>query len=678
MTDKVSARSPERGPRKIYIYQDDHGEPVFRVIRRPGKKFHQERYVNGSWISGLGDTPRVLYHLPEVLKAAEGGRVVWVTEGEKDADALIAHGVIATTNPMGAGRNKWHDEYSHALIGCKRAIIVYDNDEEGHQHALNVEASLSRVGVSAQFRRAMVGSDASDHLDAGHALDELIRERPTGAAVSSNGDRPHLEEVARTAEPAVYQLAMIRLQEHAQKHGLPQPRQSATGWEACCPAHDDRSPSLGVRVGDDHPIVFNCQAGCEWSDIADALNIDHRDVSDHKPPEYDEALLKEIQRLRVNNEAKIVIAAESAPVIAAPTISPEQYMSEEAPEHPYTIDELHIQGANTLIVAQFKVGKSTMAINLYRSLVNVEPFLGKFNVAKTDGKVAYLDYEMLESQFRVWLQAGGKINTSRMVAPWHLRGNILAFWTKSVRSQLVEWLAGNNVKALIIDTAARAWAGLVENENSNSEILKFTDALDTLKAEAGVQDLFLITHMGRQSPFMAEGEERSRGATRLEDWMDTGWYLTRNKEGQRFLRANGRGVDVDPMVLSYTPNTRELTTTGVLKRESDQRTADEQVVDTIMIFAEPPTTNQLKDALPGHQNDKSQKLLGAEARGLIERRKGNGRTMLCYVTELGRSVHERRVGTVGSDNKDHLTPLRRKRRPHKTKPKPKQPEPETA
>ncbi|MGQ0849829.1 MAG: hypothetical protein ACT4OP_12095 [Actinomycetota bacterium] len=43
---------------------------------------------------------RVLYRLPEVL-AVSG--TIYVGEGEKDADRLASLGLIATTNPMGAG-----------------------------------------------------------------------------------------------------------------------------------------------------------------------------------------------------------------------------------------------------------------------------------------------------------------------------------------------------------------------------------------------------------------------------------------------------------------------------------------------------------------------------------------------------------------------------------------------
>lgn len=40
---------------------------------------------------------------------------------------------------------------------------------------------------------------------------------------------------------------------------------------ARCPAHDDRSPSLSVRDGDDGRVLVHCHAGCDGRDVIDAL-----------------------------------------------------------------------------------------------------------------------------------------------------------------------------------------------------------------------------------------------------------------------------------------------------------------------------------------------------------------------------------------------------------------------
>jgi hypothetical protein len=98
-----------------YDYRGEQGELLFQVVRFEPKDFRQRRPDgHGGWIWGLGNVRRVLYRLPELLKAPSE-QPVFVVEGEKDVDALIAMGLSATTCPMGAG--KWLPEYSESLRG---------------------------------------------------------------------------------------------------------------------------------------------------------------------------------------------------------------------------------------------------------------------------------------------------------------------------------------------------------------------------------------------------------------------------------------------------------------------------------------------------------------------------------------------------------------------------------
>lgn len=644
------------GPSNHYIYRDENGELLFRVVRGRGKRFYQERFEDGGWKKGLArNTQRVLYNMPAVMDAATHRKVVFVVEGEKDADALIAQGVTATTNPGGAG--KWRDEYSFMLMGVRYVVIIWDNDQQdpktgrypGQEHALQVEASLKTCGVPVRLARASEGKDVFDHLAAGRTVDQLVYERPGDPLVAPETNGHSNTGTGPKRLPAVYQLAMFKLREHAETHNLPQPRETDKGYEACCPAHEDTRPSLGVMVGDEQPLVVACQRGCTVQEIADALDIDIKEFGTKKP-DHDAETARELTRMRAREAARVILLGEQAPEVEAPMETPEEYMTAPLPEHPYTIEELHITGSNTLIVSRYKVGKTILMQNLFRSLVNGEEFLGHFGVQQPEGggRIAYLDYEMQKKQFRAWLQAGGELDRSRMVAPWHLRGQSLHFWVDGVRQQFIDWLQRNNVQAIIIDTAARAWAGLVENENSNSEILRFTDMLDRVKDAAGVQDLFLVTHTGRDSVFIPEGEERARGATRLEDWMDSGWYYTKDDTGTRYLRAIGRGVDMDPVALSYDPHTHHLLTSGVSKKEHQAQMGLQMVVDCVAQLDEPPTMTELKDMLQGGDNHaKLRFILEAETRGLIERDKGKGRTVHCSLTEAGMRLHQRKISLNG-------------------------------
>lgn len=59
-------------------------------------------------------------------------------------------------------------------------------------------------------------------------------------------------------------------------------------WLACCPAHDDKSPSLAVRVVEDGRILIHCFAECSTSDILGAVGLTFDDLfparlGDHLP-----------------------------------------------------------------------------------------------------------------------------------------------------------------------------------------------------------------------------------------------------------------------------------------------------------------------------------------------------------------------------------------------------------
>jgi hypothetical protein len=48
-------------------------------------------------------------------------------------------------------------------------------------------------------------------------------------------------------------------------------------WSARCPAHDDRSPSLSVRVAGDQ-LLFHCHAGCAPADVLAAVGLSWLDL----------------------------------------------------------------------------------------------------------------------------------------------------------------------------------------------------------------------------------------------------------------------------------------------------------------------------------------------------------------------------------------------------------------
>ena len=51
-------------------------------------------------------------------------------------------------------------------------------------------------------------------------------------------------------------------------------------WIACCPAHEDRSPSLSIREADDGRVLLHDFGECDTTDILSALGLTLRDLFD--------------------------------------------------------------------------------------------------------------------------------------------------------------------------------------------------------------------------------------------------------------------------------------------------------------------------------------------------------------------------------------------------------------
>lgn len=49
-------------------------------------------------------------------------------------------------------------------------------------------------------------------------------------------------------------------------------------WLACCPAHDDKNPSMSVRELEDGRVLVHCFAGCGVEEIVGAVGMSLEDL----------------------------------------------------------------------------------------------------------------------------------------------------------------------------------------------------------------------------------------------------------------------------------------------------------------------------------------------------------------------------------------------------------------
>jgi hypothetical protein len=175
--------TPDRVSR-TYDYRDEAGALLFQSVRLvlPGgkKDFRQRRpdpAADGGWAWNLQGVRRVPYRLPGLL-AAPKDATLWVVEGEKDADALHALGLVATTNPMGAGKWGLLEQTTVGRVFANRRVVVLpDNDEPGRKHAAEVARQLKPMAASVavvELPGLPDKGDVYDWLAAGGTKERLL------------------------------------------------------------------------------------------------------------------------------------------------------------------------------------------------------------------------------------------------------------------------------------------------------------------------------------------------------------------------------------------------------------------------------------------------------------------------------------------------------------------------
>lgn len=176
-----------------YDYHDESGQVLYQVVRFEPKAFRQRRRDPDNpsrWFWSLDGVRRVLYHLDRVLEA-DPSTTVYVVEGEKDVHALESLGLLATTNPQGAGKWQAVADCANAALAGRSVVVISDRDKPGRKHAADVVAKLS--GATSQIRSIELPNahDAADWVRAGGTADQL--EALLAAPLPSASTSPDLD-----------------------------------------------------------------------------------------------------------------------------------------------------------------------------------------------------------------------------------------------------------------------------------------------------------------------------------------------------------------------------------------------------------------------------------------------------------------------------------------------------
>lgn len=169
-----------------YDYLDEQGKLLYQVVRFEPKEFRQRKPNGDGWIWTIKDVRRVLYRLPEILKA----KSVLLVEGEKDCDTAHKLGITATSS--GSASSKWQPEYTQALTG-KIVVIVADADDPGRKHAAQIAMQLKGKVLDLKVIEMPGAKDFTEWVEkqngTAYVLKDIIKNAPYFGS-NNNGTMP--------------------------------------------------------------------------------------------------------------------------------------------------------------------------------------------------------------------------------------------------------------------------------------------------------------------------------------------------------------------------------------------------------------------------------------------------------------------------------------------------------
>jgi archaellum biogenesis ATPase FlaH len=177
-------------------------------------------------------------------------------------------------------------------------------------------------------------------------------------------------------------------------------KKTRNGWSACCPAHDDRNPSLSVNE-DEGKVLMYCHAGCSFVQIVQAL----KEIEHERTPKSESAkIIIEEPQEKISEIQKV--QAENASVSQGMFIvKPANQWTEEAISKPVPqmiLGELWFEGEICILFADTNVGKSILGVQIANSITRdqkIEPFDIEVNTETNKKKVLYFDFELTDQQF---------------------------------------------------------------------------------------------------------------------------------------------------------------------------------------------------------------------------------------------------------------------------------------
>lgn len=191
----------------VYKFTDEEGRLLYEKIRFKGKKFSHRRYINGSIVWGMEEgiytetfpgsneyskkdrigakekwfpsQEHSLYNIHNLVQAVKEEQIIFIVEGEKDADNLIKRCLVATTTSIGATKGdigrKWLKKFNTYFQNAD-VILIPDNDLVGKNFMDHVAGQLNGIANSVkiiELPNLSEKEDVSDWLEEGNDIYDL-------------------------------------------------------------------------------------------------------------------------------------------------------------------------------------------------------------------------------------------------------------------------------------------------------------------------------------------------------------------------------------------------------------------------------------------------------------------------------------------------------------------------
>lgn len=158
--------------KNIYAFTDEKGSILYykvKLIKKNGSKITPYYHVEGNKIISKRPCDEVPYNLYNVVKASNEGRIIFVVEGEKDADSLNSLGFTATSckNLMN------FDVFKNSKI-----YFCGDNDLAGEKYAQMIINNIAPIAdefkiIELPGIENIEKGDVTDWLNEGHTKEEF-------------------------------------------------------------------------------------------------------------------------------------------------------------------------------------------------------------------------------------------------------------------------------------------------------------------------------------------------------------------------------------------------------------------------------------------------------------------------------------------------------------------------